>query len=162
MVDTATCLAFPGPPLQRLELAEDGEQRMKEAVAAANARAEAAAIKVCEARVTCTAAMQAYSPLQEAMLHFLCSTHAMLFVQVAGYRSQAATLEGDLKRVQSRHEAEKQALSSQARADVFAKLLPLLDNFERAAQSLPNKTQKEGAIHDQYQAIYKQMQELLK
>jgi hypothetical protein len=33
-------------PLQRLELAEDAEQRMMEGVAAANARAEAAAIKV--------------------------------------------------------------------------------------------------------------------
>jgi molecular chaperone GrpE (heat shock protein) len=71
-------------------------------------------------------------------------------------------LEGDLARVLQRHEADKAALSAQARADVFAKLLPLLDNFERAAQSLPNKTEGEAAIHHRYQAIYKQTQELLR
>jgi molecular chaperone GrpE (heat shock protein) len=48
------------------------------------------------------------------------------------------------------------------RGDVVRRLLPLMDNFERAAASLKPATPNEAAIQDAYQEVPKQALELFR
>lgn len=48
------------------------------------------------------------------------------------------------------------------RQDVFKLLLPVLDNFDRAAQSLRPKTPGEEAVHQAWLQVATDMQQLIR
>ncbi|KAL6758276.1 GrpE-domain-containing protein [Haematococcus lacustris] len=112
--------------LERVELAEEVQRSTAGQLQAAQARGEAAAMKV------------------------------------AALRSQYDVLKADYERVAMRHEADKQSMSQKVRVEVLGRLLPLMDNFERAAASLPSHTEGERAVHTSHQQVYAALQQLLR
>jgi len=74
-------------------------------------------------------------------------------LQLSSLRSQMEVQEADFQRFKQRHWNEVDAAGTEVRLKMYGKLLPLLDNFERAAETLKVVTRTEGeqAVHDVYQ-----------
>lgn len=74
------------------------------------------------------------------------------------YRRLAADFDNYRKRTQK----EKEELDLQVKCTTLTKLLPIVDNFERARSQIKPQNEGEMNIHKSYQSVYKQMVDSLK
>lgn len=70
-------------------------------------------------------------------------------------------ISADFDNFRKRTERERLSLVSNAQSEVVEKLLPVLDNFERAKVQIKAETEGEEKINNSYQSIYKQFVEIL-
>ncbi|DBA78448.1 hypothetical protein WJX79_008362 [Trebouxia sp. C0005] len=72
-------------------------------------------------------------------------------------KDQYIRLNADFDNFRRRTAGEKLALKDTTKGDVIVKLVPLIDNFEAAKNSIKVQTDAEQKIVDSYQGLYKQM-----
>eukprot|EP00879_Flechtneria_rotunda_P000773 GHRR01000894.1.p2 GENE.GHRR01000894.1~~GHRR01000894.1.p2 ORF type:complete len:298 (+),score=138.91 GHRR01000894.1:171-1064(+) len=77
-------------------------------------------------------------------------------------KDQLLRLTADFENFRKRTANEKEELSSRAKGDVIASLLPLVDNFELARTQVKAETEAEQKINTSYQGLYKQMVDVMK
>ena len=95
---------------------------------------------------------------KESLQNQLAATQAQ-FDDVSGqYRRLAADFDNYRKRTQK----EKEELDLQVKCNTITKLLPMIDNFERARAQIKPQSEGEMNIHKSYQSVYKQMVDSLK
>ncbi|NJK33889.1 MAG: nucleotide exchange factor GrpE [Oscillatoriales cyanobacterium SM2_2_1] len=71
-------------------------------------------------------------------------------------------LSADFENFRKRTSREKEELDEKARGKLIQKLLPVVDDFERAQIQIVPKTDGEASIHKSYQSVYKQLLKCLK
>lgn len=79
-----------------------------------------------------------------------------------GFKSQYARLAADFDNFRKRNAKEKENLETQAKKNVIAGLLAVVDNFERARTQIKPETDGEKTIHNSYQGVYKTLVDSLK
>jgi molecular chaperone GrpE len=92
----------------------------------------------------------------------LASVNESLKAQIEDVSSQYRRLAADFDNFRKRTQKEKEELELQIKCSTIKKLLPVVDNFERARAQIKPQTDEEMAIHKSYQGVYKQMVESLK
>ncbi|MGB3405784.1 MAG: nucleotide exchange factor GrpE [Microcoleaceae cyanobacterium] len=92
----------------------------------------------------------------------LASVNESLKAQMEDVSSQYRRLAADFDNFRKRTQKEKEELELQIKCSTIKKLLPVVDNFERARSQIKPQTDEEMAIHKSYQGVYKQMVESLK
>eukprot|EP00877_Chromochloris_zofingiensis_P009546 jgi/Chrzof1/4845/Cz15g01110.t1 len=90
------------------------------------------------------------------------STVSSLEAAVSSQKEQYLRLNADFDNFRRRTAGEKEELSSRAKGDVVATLLPLVDNFELARTQVKAESEAEQKINNSYQGLYKQMVDILK
>jgi molecular chaperone GrpE len=76
--------------------------------------------------------------------------------QVQEKEQQYTRLYADFENYRRRTQREKDELQSNIKADVLKDVLSVMDNFERAKSQIQIETEREEAINDSYQAVYRQ------
>ncbi len=76
--------------------------------------------------------------------------------------SQYRRLAADFDNYRKRTQKEKEELDLQVKCTTITKLLPIVDNFERARSQIKPQNEGEMNIHKSYQSVYKQMVDSLK
>jgi molecular chaperone GrpE len=92
----------------------------------------------------------------------LVSINESLKAQMEDVSGQYRRLAADFDNFRKRTQKEKEDLELQIKCSTLKKLLPVVDNFERARSQIKPQTDEEMAIHKSYQGVYKQMVETLK
>ncbi len=92
----------------------------------------------------------------------LASVNESLKAQMEDVSGQYRRLAADFDNFRKRTQKEKEDLELQIKCSTIKKLLPVVDNFERARAQIKPQTDEEMAIHKSYQGVYKQMVESLK
>jgi molecular chaperone GrpE len=92
----------------------------------------------------------------------LASVNESLKAQMEDISGQYRRLAADFDNFRKRTQKEKEDLELQIKCATIKKLLPVVDNFERARAQIKPQTDEEMAIHKSYQGVYKQMVETLK
>ena len=92
----------------------------------------------------------------------LAQVNEALKAQMEDVSSQYRRLAADFDNFRKRTQKEKEELELQIKCSTLKKLLPVVDNFERARAQIKPQTDEEMAIHKSYQGVYKQMVEGLK
>jgi molecular chaperone GrpE len=69
---------------------------------------------------------------------------------------QYTRLYADFENYRRRTQREKDDLQINIKADVLKEVLTVMDNFERAKSQIQIETEREEAINDSYQAVYRQ------
>ena len=77
-------------------------------------------------------------------------------------KSQYARLAADFDNFRKRTTKEKENLAQQAKKDIINKLLPVVDNFERARVQIKPSNEAEKTIQNSYQGVYKTLVDCLK
>jgi molecular chaperone GrpE len=85
-----------------------------------------------------------------------------LTAQLDDINGQYRRLAADFENFRKRTQKEKEELEVQIQCNTIKKLLPVIDNFERARSHIKPQTESEMNIHKSYQSVYKQMVESLK
>lgn len=68
----------------------------------------------------------------------------------------------DFDNFRKRTQKEKEDLEQQIKSDTIKKILPVVDDFERARSLIKPQTEGETTIHKSYQSVYKQLVDNLK
>jgi molecular chaperone GrpE len=76
--------------------------------------------------------------------------------QVQDKEQQYTRLYADFENYRRRTQREKDELQTNIKADVLKDVLSVMDNFERAKSQIQIETEREEAINDSYQAVYRQ------
>ncbi len=92
----------------------------------------------------------------------LAQVNESLKAQMEDVSGQYRRLAADFDNFRKRTQKEKEELELQIKCSTLKKLLPAIDNFERARAQIKPQTDEEMAIHKSYQGVYKQMVETLK
>ena len=92
----------------------------------------------------------------------LAQANQALTTQLDEINSQYRRLAADFENFRKRTQKEKEDLEVQVKCNTIKKLLPVIDNFERARSHIKPQTESEMNIHKSYQSVYKQMVESLK
>ncbi|MDX2270472.1 MAG: nucleotide exchange factor GrpE [Cyanobacteriota bacterium] len=71
-------------------------------------------------------------------------------------------LYADFENFRRRTQREKEELSLREKQKYILEILPVVDNFERAQQQVKLETEREHAIHNSYQSVYRLLVEALK
>jgi molecular chaperone GrpE len=82
--------------------------------------------------------------------------------QVEDRTGQYMRIAADFDNFRKRTQKEKEELEQQIRCSTLVKLLPVVDNFERARMQIVPQTDSEMKIHKSYQGVYKDLVERLK
>eukprot|EP01024_Parvocaulis_polyphysoides_P063245 TRINITY_DN7288_c0_g1_i1.p1 TRINITY_DN7288_c0_g1~~TRINITY_DN7288_c0_g1_i1.p1 ORF type:complete len:360 (+),score=83.14 TRINITY_DN7288_c0_g1_i1:148-1227(+) len=77
-------------------------------------------------------------------------------------KEQFLRLQADFDNFRKRSSAEKSDAQSKERASLVEQLLPLVDNFELAANQIKINTEHEQKINDSYQGLYRQMVDIFR
>lgn len=77
-------------------------------------------------------------------------------------KSQYARLAADFDNFRKRTIKEKENLEQQSKKSIINKLLPVVDNFERARVQIKPNTESEKTIQNSYQGVYKTLVDCLK
>ena len=77
-------------------------------------------------------------------------------------KSQYARLAADFDNFRKRTIKEKENLEQQSKKDIINKLLPVVDNFERARVQIKTNNEAEKTIQNSYQGVYKTLVDCLK
>jgi molecular chaperone GrpE len=75
---------------------------------------------------------------------------------------QYMRLYADFENYRKRIEREKEEEEGKISAKILKRLLPVVDDFERAQSQIKPKTDAEATIHNSYQSVYKQLVKCLK
>uniref|UniRef100_A0A7N0RHP4 GrpE protein homolog n=1 Tax=Kalanchoe fedtschenkoi TaxID=63787 RepID=A0A7N0RHP4_KALFE len=86
---------------------------------------------------------------------------AILSQELSTERDRILRISADFENFRKRTERERLSLVENAQGEVIERLLPVLDNFERAKSQLKVDTEGEEKINNSYQSIYKQFIEIL-
>ncbi|EAW37448.1 nucleotide exchange factor GrpE [Lyngbya sp. PCC 8106] len=92
----------------------------------------------------------------------LAQANQALTAQLDEINTQYRRLAADFENFRKRTQKEKEDLEVQIKCNTIKKLLPVIDNFERARSHIKPQTESEMNIHKSYQSVYKQMVESLK
>jgi molecular chaperone GrpE len=76
--------------------------------------------------------------------------------QLQEKEQQYTRLYADFENYRRRTQREKEDLQTNIKADVLKEVLTVMDNFERAKSQIQIETEREEAINDSYQAVYRQ------
>jgi len=76
--------------------------------------------------------------------------------QLQEKEQQYTRLYADFENYRRRTQREKDDLQINIKADVLKEVLTVMDNFERAKSQIQIETEREEAINDSYQAVYRQ------
>lgn len=82
--------------------------------------------------------------------------------QANSLKSQYARLAADFDNFRKRTTKEKENLAQQSKKDIINKLLPVVDNFERARVQIKPNNEAEKTIQNSYQGVYKTLVDCLK
>lgn len=82
--------------------------------------------------------------------------------QCESYKTQSMRMAADFDNFRKRTTKEKEDLEIQVKAATLSKLLPVVDDFERARSHIKPQTEAEMNIHKSYQSVYKQLVDCLK
>ena len=82
--------------------------------------------------------------------------------QASALKSQYARLAADFDNFRKRTIKEKENLTQQSKKDIINKLLPVVDNFERARVQIKPNNEAEKTIQNSYQGVYKTLVDCLK
>lgn len=82
--------------------------------------------------------------------------------QLEDSSNQYRRLAADFENYRKRSQKEKEELDLQVKSATIIKLLPVIDNFERARSHIKPQNDGEMNIHKSYQSVYKQLVECLK
>ncbi|MBD0314158.1 MAG: nucleotide exchange factor GrpE [Microcoleus sp. T3-bin5] len=82
--------------------------------------------------------------------------------QCESYKTQSMRMAADFDNFRKRTAKEKEDLEIQVKAATLSKLLPVVDDFERARSHIKPQTEGEMNIHKSYQSVYKQLVDCLK
>ncbi|MEM9271977.1 MAG: nucleotide exchange factor GrpE [Cyanobacteria bacterium P01_F01_bin.143] len=77
-------------------------------------------------------------------------------------KAQYARLAADFDNFRKRTIKEKENLERQSKKDIINKLLPVVDNFERARVQIKPNNEAEKVIQNSYQGVYKTLVDCLK
>jgi molecular chaperone GrpE len=77
-------------------------------------------------------------------------------------KNQSIRIAADFDNFRKRTAKEKEDLEVQIKGNTITKLLPVVDNFERARSQIKPQTDGEMTIHKSYQGVYKQLVDCLK
>lgn len=86
---------------------------------------------------------------------------ATLSAELSYVKDRVLRISADFDNFRKRTERERLSLVENAQGEVTEKLLPVLDNFERAKAQIKVETEGEEKISNSYQSIYKQFVEIL-
>jgi molecular chaperone GrpE len=104
---------------------------------------------------------QEVANLKEAKESLQAQMEAMQ-AQFEDVSSQYKRLAADFDNYRKRTQKEKEELDLQVKCTTITKLLPIVDNFERARSQIKPQNEGEMNIHKSYQSVYKQMVDSLK
>jgi len=82
--------------------------------------------------------------------------------QFSEAKEQYRRLYADFDNFRKRVDRDKQELENRLAGKFLERLLPTLDDFERAQSQIIPKSDGEAVIHRSYQSIYKQLQKFIK
>jgi len=82
-------------------------------------------------------------------------------IQLKEKEQQYARLYADFENFRRRTQREKDELKTTGALKTILEFLPILDNFERARAQIQPGNEREEAINNSYQAVYKQLQTAL-
>ncbi|AFY68769.1 Protein grpE [Thalassoporum mexicanum PCC 7367] len=82
--------------------------------------------------------------------------------QLDDRNGQYMRLYADFENYRKRTEREKEEEEGKISAKILKKLLPVVDDFERAQSQIKPKSDAEATIHNSYQSVYKQLVKCLK
>ncbi len=82
-------------------------------------------------------------------------------IQLQEKEQQYTRLYADFDNFRRRTQREKEEIQGQAVGSTVLALLPALDNFERAKTHIQPETEREEALNNSYQALYKQLLTLM-
>lgn len=82
--------------------------------------------------------------------------------QCESFKTQSLRIAADFDNFRKRTTKEKEDLEQQVKCSTLSKLLPIVDNFERARAAIKPKNEAEQNIQKSYHSIYKQLVESLK
>lgn len=82
--------------------------------------------------------------------------------QTESFKTQYMRIAADFDNFRKRTQKEKEDLEQQVKSATITKLLPVVDDFERARSHIKPQTDGEMAIHKSYQNVYKQLVDNLK
>jgi len=85
-----------------------------------------------------------------------------LKLQLEDRNSQFARMAADFDNFRKRTQREREEQEQKVKCDTLSKLLPVVDNFERARSQIKPQTDGENTIHKSYQSVYKQLVECFK
>ncbi|CAI5534726.1 unnamed protein product [Closterium sp. Naga37s-1] len=85
-----------------------------------------------------------------------------LTTELSTAKDRFLRLNADFDNFRKRSEREKLAMAATVRSDVVEALLPMIDSFERAKDSVKAETEAEKKIDGAYQGIYRQFVEMLR
>ena len=92
----------------------------------------------------------------------LADANRTLNAQLEDVNGQYRRLAADFENFRKRTQKEKEELEIQIKCGTLKKLLPVIDNFERAKSHIKPQSDSEMNIHKSYQGVYKQMVDSLK
>ncbi|WP_413163944.1 nucleotide exchange factor GrpE [Capilliphycus salinus ALCB114379] len=92
----------------------------------------------------------------------LIQANQQLTAQLDDINGQYRRLAADFENFRKRTQKEKEDLEIQIKCNTLKKLLPVIDNFERARSHIKPQSDSEMNIHKSYQGVYKQMVDSLK
>lgn len=92
----------------------------------------------------------------------LAQANQALTAELEDINGQYRRLAADFENFRKRTQKEKEELEIQIQCSTIKKLLPVIDNFERAKKHIKPQSDAEKNIHKSYQSVYKQMVESLK
>jgi molecular chaperone GrpE len=82
--------------------------------------------------------------------------------QLDDRNGQYMRLYADFENYRKRIEREKEEEEGKISAKILKRLLPVVDDFERAQSQIKPKSDAEATIHNSYQSVYKQLVKCLK
>lgn len=82
--------------------------------------------------------------------------------QLDDRKQQYLRLYADFENFRKRTERDKEEQEGMTTAKILKKILPVVDDFERAQLQITPKTDGEALIHKSYQSVYKQLLKCLK
>lgn len=92
----------------------------------------------------------------------LSSKSTELISEIASVKDKFLRLNADFDNLRKRSEKDRRTFTSDKRAEVIERLLPIVDNFERVKQQIKPETEREKKIDTSYQGIYRQFVEIVR
>jgi molecular chaperone GrpE len=139
-----------------------------EADAAADIATASGSESVESAAPEAEAQTQAPEPQQSPQIDYtgvlaeLTQTIDTLKSQLEDRNNQYVRIAADFENFRRRTQKEKEDLESQVKCSTINKLLPVVDNFERARLQIKPKTDEGMNVHKSYQGVYKELVDCLK
>ncbi|KAH0453628.1 hypothetical protein IEQ34_017952 [Dendrobium chrysotoxum] len=85
-----------------------------------------------------------------------------LISEIVSIKDKFLRLNADFENLRKRTEKDRRTFTSDNRAEVIERLLPIVDNFERVKQQMKPETERERKIDTSYQGIYRQFVEIVR